>query len=72
MVRKRSWVQAPQAARHVLQDQELVAQVAFSPGRTLDEVERAYIHKINNAKDSDEALELIIGLQQYRELYKPR
>jgi hypothetical protein len=36
----------------------------------LDEVEREYEQRIRVAQDNDEALELSIGLQQYRELYK--
>lgn len=38
----------------------------------LDPIEIEYIRAIDHTHDSDEALELTIGLRQYREQYKER
>lgn len=38
----------------------------------MDEIEKEYERAIRNARSTDEAYELSIGLAQYREMYKDR
>jgi hypothetical protein len=40
--------------------------------RDLDPVEKDYIRAIDTARSPDEAYELVVGLRQYREMFKAR